>query len=133
MARNQKRSTSLRQLFYGALGWLFFVIGIVGVFLPVLPTTPFLLLALWGFSKSSRRLHDYLYFHPRYGRLLREWKEHHAIPLQAKLLAVTMMGLSAAYLIFFSTAPLIGIIAVVTTMVVGAGFILTRSTSRKQA
>ena len=75
-----------------ALGWAFVAVGLVGVFLPVLPTTPFILLALWCFARSSERFHHWLYHHPRLGPYARAWHEHRVIPPRAKLLSVTMMA-----------------------------------------
>jgi uncharacterized membrane protein YbaN (DUF454 family) len=69
-------------------------LGVIGLFLPLMPTTVFLLVALWAFSKSSLRFHRWLYDHPRLGRPLRDWHSHRVIPLRAKVLAVTMMGMS---------------------------------------
>ena len=57
----------LRRALFLVLGILFFATGVIGVFLPVLPTTPFMLLALWAFSNSSQRFHDYIWNHKRYG------------------------------------------------------------------
>lgn len=74
-----------------AFGWLNVGLGALGLFLPVMPTTVFLLIALWAFSKSSPRFHRWLYAHPRLGRRLRDWHRHRVIPWPAKLLAVTMM------------------------------------------
>ena len=82
-----------------ALGWSFVALGFVGIFLPLLPTTPFVLLALWCFARSSKRFHDWLYNHPRLGPLARDWREYGVVPLRAKLLSVTMMALSLGYLI----------------------------------
>lgn len=78
------------------LGGLFVALAAVGIFLPVLPTTPFVLLALWCFARSSRRFHDWLYHHPRLGPYARAWRQYGVIPLQAKILSVTMMALSLA-------------------------------------
>jgi uncharacterized membrane protein YbaN (DUF454 family) len=50
-----------------ALAWVSFALGVVGLVLPVVPTTPFMLVALWAFSRSSRRFHDWLYHHRIFG------------------------------------------------------------------
>jgi len=84
-----------------AFGWLNVGLGIVGMLLPVMPTTIFLILALWAFSKSSIRFHDWLYSHPRLGRSLRAWHRHRVIPLPAKCLAVAMMSASLLYVTLF--------------------------------
>lgn len=111
---------------YALLGWLFFGTGVAGAFLPVLPTTPFMLLALWAFSKSSDRLHDFLWNHPRYGALVRAWRQHGAIPRRAKLLAVSVMAVSASFLVFVVGPPLWVIAVALAPMAYGAWFILSR-------
>lgn len=77
-----------------AMGWLNVGLGIIGIFVPLMPTTIFLLIALWLFSKSSRRFQRWLYFHPRLGVTLRAWHAHRAIPGRAKLAALLMMTAS---------------------------------------
>ena len=62
------------------LGCLFFVTGFVGVFVPVLPTTPLMLLALWCFARSSNRFHDWLYTHRVFGPPLQQYRRHRVIP-----------------------------------------------------
>lgn len=90
---------------YFLLGWLFFALGIVGVALPVIPTTPFMLLALWAFSRSSRRFHDWLYTHSFFGPPLQQWQQHRAIPLGIKWVAISFMLMSMIYLLLFSPLP----------------------------
>ena len=87
---------------YFSLGWLFFGLGIIGVFLPVMPTTPFMLLALWSFSNSSEKFHYWLYHHRLFGPPLQQWHNHGVIPLVAKVVAISFMSMSMAWLIFFS-------------------------------
>lgn len=87
-----------------ALGWACVALGIVGIFVPGLPTTVFLLIAAWAFSRSSQRFHRWLYDHPRLGRPIRDWHAHRVIPLRAKLLALTMMTASVTVLAVFVSA-----------------------------
>jgi uncharacterized membrane protein YbaN (DUF454 family) len=76
------------------LGWLMVGLGIIGVFLPLLPTTVFMLIALWAFSRSSPRFRTWLYSHPRFGPPLRAWQQNGAISARVKLLAVLTMTAS---------------------------------------
>ena len=117
---------------YLALGWLFVALGLIGVVLPVLPTTPFLLLALWAFARSSQRVHDWLYNHRSFGPPLREWHEYRVIPRRAKVFALGAMTASALYVVLGTSAPWYGVAAMIAVMAVGAGFIL-RSPSRRPA
>ena len=74
-----------------AVGLVALALGAVGVFLPLLPTTPFLLVAAFAFMSSSQRLHDWLIHHRVFGRLILEWHEHGAISRPAKILALASM------------------------------------------
>ena len=112
--------------FYFALGWLFFGIGAVGAFLPVLPTTPFMLLALWAFAKSSPRFHDWLYRHRLFGPPMQQWTRYRVIPLPAKVMSVSMMSASLGYLVFFTEQPLYISMLVAAGMLYAAWFILTK-------
>jgi hypothetical protein len=94
--RTGLRCTGVRWALW-SLGVLALALGIVGVFLPLLPTTVFLLIALWAFSRSSPRFHRWLYDHPRLGPPLRAWHRHRVISPGAKAAAV---GLMAAGLLF---------------------------------
>ena len=90
---------------YFLLGWCFFGLGAVGTVVPGLPTTPFMLLALWGFARSSQRFHDWLYTHRLFGPPLQQWQKHGVISPRVKWLSVTTMTLSLAYLVFFTPTP----------------------------
>ena len=82
----------VRRVLWNAAGGLAVLAGIVGLFLPVLPTVPFLLLAVMCFSRGCRRCERWLLEHPRFGPPLRDWREHHALPLRAKQSATVMMA-----------------------------------------
>ena len=84
-----------------ALGIMCVGLGVIGLFLPVMPSTVFFLVALWAFSQSSARFHTWLYEHPRLGPPLRQWHVHRVIPLRAKVLAVATMAFSLLIVILF--------------------------------
>jgi hypothetical protein len=86
---------------FAALGTAFVLLGTLGLFLPVLPTTPFLLLAAACYARSSRRVFNWLLGHPRFGPLIREWREHRSMPYRAKRTALLLIAASFAMSIGF--------------------------------
>ncbi|ROR06908.1 DUF454 family protein [Erwinia sp. JUb26] len=79
------------------LGWLAMVLATLGVILPLLPTTPFLLLAAWCFARSSPRFHHWLLHRSVFGRYLRHWQQHRAMPPGAKSRAIVFILLTFAF------------------------------------
>ncbi|MGO4304634.1 YbaN family protein [Cupriavidus sp. RAF12] len=80
--------------FWVTCGILSLALGIIGIFLPLLPTTPFILLAAACFARGSEKFHNWLITHERFGPLVRDWQAHRSIPLRAKCLALSMMWTS---------------------------------------
>jgi uncharacterized membrane protein YbaN (DUF454 family) len=119
------RSRLLRGL-YLAAGLAFLALGLVGVALPVLPTTPFLILAAACFARSSLRLERWLIEHRRFGPPLVAWRERGAIPPRAKAaaLAGTVLGFG---LFYFGADPApVATAGVAALMLAGLGFVFTR-------
>jgi len=88
---------------YLLLAWAALALGVVGIVLPGLPTTPFVLLAAWAAARGSTRLHDWLRAHRTFGPMIRDWEAQGAVSRRAKWTATLMMAVSAV--IFFLTAP----------------------------
>lgn len=115
----------MNRILFLTIGWISVALGTLGIFLPLLPTTPFLLLALWCFAKSSPRFHAWLLSHPRFGPALRNWREKGAIPTRAKALAIAMIALSLGSIWLF--AKVLAVQVAVSALLVGVSlFILTR-------
>jgi len=89
-----------------AAGFACVGLGVLGIFLPVLPTTPFMLLAAACFARSSPRFHRWLLAHRTFGPIVSEWERHHAIPWRTKLWAIALMSATlAASIVFFVRSP----------------------------
>jgi hypothetical protein len=119
-------ATGPTRLVYLALGWLFFGLGVLGAFLPILPTTPFMILALWAFSNSSERLRSWLYTHRFFGPPLQRWREHGIISVRAKMASVGAMSVSLVYLVFFSGLGWPWLLGTAMLMGYGAYYVLTK-------
>ena len=94
--RTPFKSMKMKYLLAG-LGLLSLSLGILGIFLPVLPTTPFLLLASVLFLKSSKSLYDWLMNHPKLGPYISDFLVHKAIPIRVKIISVSMVWITLLY------------------------------------
>ena len=88
------------RIFLIIVGSLSLVLGIVGIFVPMLPTTPFLLLSATAWVKASPKLYKWLMNHKLFGEYIRNYREHRAIPLRAKIISVSLLWLTIGYCIF---------------------------------
>lgn len=119
-------ATGIKKIVFLFLGWLSLVLGFIGIFLPILPTTPFALLAAYFFSKSSERLHEWLISQKTMGPMIVTWQRHGVIRPRAKWLATILMTLLFSYtLIFVKVALWIKLIVAATGLSV-LTFIWTR-------
>lgn len=94
------------------------VLGVIGIALPVLPTTPFILLAAFAAARGSRRLHDWMRNHPRFGPTLQDWEREGAVSRRAKYFASATMSGSAVGLFVFSPRWWMAAIAAAIMLVV---------------
>lgn len=114
-----------RNYFYLAIAYLAIGLGALGVVLPLLPTTPFLLLAAWSAAKGSPSLHRWLYAHPHFGGALIAWERNRSVSVKAKWAACILMTVSWLIMLHQTSGWLIP--AITGTMFVGmSAFLISR-------
>ena len=91
---------NIQKLLLMILGGIFLIIGIIGIFLPLVPTTPLILLSALCWAKSSYRFHVWLLGNRYFGPMIQNWEQSRIIPLRIKWLAVIMMSSSALFSIY---------------------------------
>lgn len=121
---------SMQRWLWLAGGLVSLALGAAGAVLPLLPTTPFVLLAAFCFARSSRRLHDWLLRHRLFGPLIDAWQRERAIPQRAKLAAYVSMAV--VLLISIALSVPVHVIAIqAAVLLASAVFIATRPTLRR--
>lgn len=108
------------------VAWLAVGLGIIGIFLPVLPTTPFMILAAAIFARTSPRFERWLMEHPRYGQPLMDWRREGAISRKAKIASASLMAASFAVVWFFGPEMIALKIGIGIVLLLSATFVLTR-------
>ena len=114
-----------KRIVFFVVGVLALGLGALGVLLPILPTTPFVLVAAFAFANSSERLHQWLLDHRLFGPLIDNWRRYHAISRNAKIASVLSMIAIIMISILFR-APTHAIIIQIVVLSMTATFILTR-------
>lgn len=101
-AQVRKHDSLLVRCVLVGLGTLFVALGVIGIFLPLLPTTPFLLLAAACYARASTRFYNGLLNNRTFGPLIREWRAHRSLPWRVKVTTIAMMSLTlGASIVFF--------------------------------
>ncbi len=95
----------LKRLVYLGVGWISVGMAIAGVILPILPTTPMLLVAVWAFGRSSPELAERIRAHKVFGPPIRDWQDNGVISPKAKALALGIMTLMGGWLWAYSGMP----------------------------
>jgi uncharacterized membrane protein YbaN (DUF454 family) len=98
----------IRKITFLAVGWIFLFIGVIGIFVPLLPTTPFLLLAAYFFNRSSDKFHLWLLNHQVLGPPIRNWVEKRVISRQSKLIASVVITSSMIFVGMSAKIPVYG-------------------------
>ena len=115
----------MRQTLWHIVGWTALTLGLIGVVLPVMPTVPFLLVAVWAFSRSSPQLRNRILRHRQVGPPIRAYLAHGVIPTRAKLFAVAAMAGGVGIALFLGL-PTIVVAIQATICAAVAAYVLTR-------
>lgn len=91
---------TLKNVLYVTLGFLSFTLGVIGVVTPILPTTPFILLAAWCFARGSPKLHAKLLSNKHFGPMIVDWTEHGRIRKSVKVRAILLLVLGISISIY---------------------------------
>lgn len=110
---------------YRVLGYLAVALGAIGAFLPIMPTVPFLLLAVYFFARSSPELEKKILDHPHWGPQVKDWRERRAISRRAKTLAIGAMATGAVFTWYTLGAPYYWIS--IAILVIAGSWIATRN------
>ena len=110
-------STPLKRMLYCVAGHVFVVIGVLGIVLPVLPGTPFLLMASACYLRGSIRLHTWLHNHRFLGPYLRAFQEGRGLPARVKIIAIATMWIGMSVTMVMFPHPVL----IITFVAIGAG------------
>ncbi|MEM6581598.1 MAG: YbaN family protein [Pseudomonadota bacterium] len=115
---------------YKPLGFLFLALGVLGIALPLLPTTPFVLLAAWFFARSSERWHQHLLASELFGPMIRNWEQNRCVSCRSKIVAiVSMLAVGGASIIFALDSNILRL-STAALLAVGCATILLVKTCR---
>ena len=114
----------MKRIILLSIGWICVGLGFIGIFIPGLPTTIFLIIALWAFTKSSKKLRIWLLNHKKFGPFLRDWQEHRVVPLRAKILMVILQT-CVVIMVHYTFNNLFITIGLIVILVLVAGYVLS--------
>lgn len=114
----------MKKIILITIGWLCVGLAFVGTFVPGIPTTIFLIVALWAFAKSSKKFHSWLLNHKRFGPILHNWESHKVVPRKAKILMV-ILQISAVIIFHYSLQNIYLTVLLIITLVFVARYVLS--------
>lgn len=113
----------LKRYFFIVIGLFFLLLGVIGIFLPLLPTTPFLILTAICFNKGSDKFHFWLLNHRIFGPPIIDWQKNHVINRKYKFFATGMLTISSAFIFPKESIPAIGKISYSVLLIILLAFI----------
>ena len=113
----------MKKIILITIGWSCVGLAFVGTFVPGIPTTIFLIVALWAFAKSSKKFHSWLLNHKRFGPILQNWESHKVVPRRAKILMV-ILQISAVIIFHYSLQNIYLTVLLIITLVFVARYVL---------
>ncbi len=116
----------MKNLILKVIGGISLMLGVLGAFLPLLPSTCFILLATWAFSKSSPRFHDWLYYDSPFSISIQNWQQHRTVPNKVKMIATLSLVSSFALTAMF-VSNVVVLMSLGLAMVTLLAYLLTRS------
>jgi len=114
----------MKKIILITIGWSCVGLAFVGTFVPGIPTTIFLIVALWAFAKSSKKFHSWLLNHKRFGPILQNWESHKVVPRKAKILMV-ILQISAVIIFHYSLQNIYLTAILIITLVFVARYVLS--------
>ena len=114
----------MKKIILITIGWSCVGLAFVGTFVPGIPTTIFLIVALWAFAKSSKKFHFWLLNHKRFGPILQNWESHKVVPRKAKILMV-ILQISAVIIFHYSLQNIYLTVLLIITLVFVARYVLS--------
>lgn len=117
---------SIKKAFYLTIGTISLITGIIGIFLPLLPTTCFLLLTAICYERGSDKFHNWLINHPYFGPPIVDWQRNKVIRTKYKILATSMMAIGSYFIYFNPRVPIYVVISYTIFMILILAYIWTR-------
>ena len=114
----------MKKIILITIGWSCVGLAFVGTFVPGIPTTIFLIVALWAFAKSSKKFHSWLLNHKRFGPILQNWESHKVVPRKAKILMV-ILQISAVIIFHYSLQNIYLTAILIITLIFVARYVLS--------
>lgn len=114
-----------------SLGVISLIVGVIGIFVPLLPTVPFVLLSAYLFAKSSTKMHNWIMNHKTFGKYIQNYQEDKSIPLQVKVMSIIMLWSSMSISIFFLLENRLELQLLLLTITIAISTFLIRMKTRK--